>query len=448
MIDSNAALDRCQTLVDIARRAGADAADAVARAESSESISVRLGELEEVERSESEAIGLRVFVGQRSASISTSDFSPASFETLVARALDMARLAPEDSYAGLAPQDRLFTGEMPDLELADRNEPSPERLRELALATEDAARAVLGVTNSNGGGAGFTRAVAALVTSHGFARGYEATGHSVSASVVAGEGGAMQRDYEYRTARHAEDLPDAAWIGAEAGRRTVARLNPGSMPSRKMPVVFEPRVGSGLLGHLLGAMSGPAAARKSTFLLGRETDQLFDSAIRVVEQPLRPRGLRSRPFDGEGLPCTPRDLVADGRMFGWMTNTAAARQLGAPLSGHAARSGGGAPGVGASNVHLEGGTVGPQELIADIEDGLYVTDLFGQGVNMVSGDYSRGAVGFRIEKGEITRPVAEITIAGNLVDMFRAMVPANDLEMIFSLNVPTLRIDGMTVAGE
>ena len=448
MIDSNAALDRCQTLVDIARRAGADAADAVARAESSESISVRLGELEEVERSEGESIGLRVFIGQRSASISTSDFSPASFDTLAARALDMARLAPEDPYAGLAPQDRLFSGEIPDLELADPEEPAPEKLRERALAAEDAARAVPGVTNSNGGGASFTRAVAALVTSHGFARGYEATGHSVSASVVAGEGGSMQRDYEYRTARHASDLREAEWIGAEAGRRTVARLNPGSMPSRKMPVVFEPRVGNGLLGHLLGAMSGAAAARKSTFLLGREGDRLFDSGIRVVENPLRPRGLRSRPFDGEGLACTARDLVSDGRMFGWMTNTAAARQLDMPMTGHAARGGSGAPGVGASNVHIANGPHSKQELIADIEEGLFVTDLFGQGVNMVSGDYSRGAVGFRIENGEITRPVAEITIAGNLLDMFRAMIPANDLEMIFSLNVPTLRIDGMTVAGE
>lgn len=447
MIDCDAALARCEDLVAAARRMGADAADAVARAATSESVAIRLGQLENVERSEGESIGLRVFVGQRSASIQTSDFSKESFATLVERALAMARLAPEDAHAGLAPEERLFAGPAPDLDLADGHEPSPERLREAALAAEDAARAVEGVTNSNGGGAAFSRSVAALVTSHGFARGYEATGHSLSASVVAGSGGGMQTDYEYRTARHAADLPDPGSIGAEAGRRAAARLNPSSMPSKKVPVVFDPRVGSGLIGHLLGAMSGAGAARKSTFLLGRESEELFDRSVRVVEEPLRPRGLRSRPFDGEGLACLPRALVENGRMFGWMTNAAAARQLGAPMTGHAGRGGGGAPGVSASNVHLEAGVASPAELMADIADGLYVTDLFGQGVNITTGDYSRGAVGFRIAAGEIAGPVAEITIAGNLSDMFRALIPADDLEMIRAVNAPTLRVDGMTVAG-
>lgn len=448
MIDSQTALERCQDLISTARKKGADAADAVARAESSESIAVRLGDLEDVERSEGESIGLRVFVGQRSASIQTSDFTRESFETLAERAIDMARLAPEDQYAGLAPEDMLFSGELPELDLADAAEPSPQSLRERALAAEDAARSVDGVTNSNGGGASFSRAVMALVTSHGFARGYEAGAHGISASVVAGEGGNMETDYEYRTARHLEDLPDPQWIGTEAGRRTVARLDPGTMPSKAMPVVFDPRVGTGLVGHLLGAMSGPSAARKGTFLLGREEEQLFDSAVRIVEEPLRKRGLRSRPFDGEGLAATKRSLVEDGRIFGWMTNAASSRQLGVPMTGHAGRGGGGAPGVSASNVHIEPGAVSAKELMADIEEGVFVTQLFGQGVNLVTGDYSRGASGFRIENGEIGSAVAEITIAGNLVDMFRALVPADDLEFIQGINVPTLRIDGMTVAGE
>ena len=337
MIDSETAVARCADLVETARRLGADAADAVTSAQASESVSIRLGKLEEVERSEGESISLRVMVGQRSASIQTSDFSRDSFAELAERALAMARLAPEDPYSGLAPQDRLFTGAVPDLALSDPHEPSPEALREAALEAEDAARAIPGVTNSDGGSASFSQSVSALVTSHGFAHGYEATGHSLSASVVAGEGGRMQTDYDYRAARHRADLPGPAAIGAEAGRRAVAKLDPKSMPSGPLPVVFDPRVGNGLIGHLLGAMSGPAVARKSSFLLGKEEDELFDSAIRILEEPHRPRGLRSRPFDGEGLPTNTRALVENGRIFGWLTNAAAARQLEAPLTGHAAR---------------------------------------------------------------------------------------------------------------
>lgn len=445
MIDENGALARCQELVALARRMGADAADAAMHGESSESVSIRLGQLEDVSRSESEGVSLRVFVGQRSATIRTSDFSPDSFAVLAERAVEMARRAPEDRYAGLAPEEMLFHGEEPDLDLADPVEPSPAQLREWAAACEDAARAVAGVTNSNGGGAGASRSVSALATSHGVARATSATGHSLSASVIAGEGGAMQTDHAWRSARHAGDLPPPEEIGREAGERAVARVGPGSMPSQAMPVVFDPRVGSGLLGHLLGAMNGAAAARKTSFLLGHEEETLFDPAIRVIEDPLRRRGLASRAVDGEGLATTPRALVEGGRIFGWLTNAAAARQLGAPLTGHASR-GGGVPGVSASNVHMEPGELSPEALMTDIEDGLYVTDLFGQGVNLVTGDYSRGAAGFRIVKGELAGPVAEITIAGNLLDMFRALVPANDLQFRRAVDVPTLRIDGMMVA--
>lgn len=448
MIDTDTALARCNDLVALARSMGADAADAVARADSSESVSVRLGELEDVERSEGEEIGLRVFVGKRSASIHTSDFEPAGLRALAQRAVEMARHAPEDPYAGLAAPEQLFDGEMPDLQLLDPAKVEPAALREAALAAEDAARAVEGVTNSNGGSATSSRAVVALVTSNGFARGYSGSGFSYSAAVIAGEGSEMQTDYASRSARFYDDLPAPAEIGREAGERTVAKVNPVSLPSGKMPVVFDPRIGGGLLGHVIGAMSGPAVARKSSFLLGREDEELFDSSIRIIEDPFQLRGLRSRPFDGEGVPCTRRPMVENGRITGWLTNVASARQLGLGLTGHAARSGGGSPGVSASNGYLESGDVTPQELMADIEDGLYVTGLFGQGVNMVTGDYSRGATGFRIRNGEIAGPVAEITIAGSLPDMFRAMTPANDLEMFRAVNVPTLRIDGMTVAGE
>lgn len=447
MIDSDTALARCSDLVARACRAGADAADAVARANSSESVSVRLGQLEDVERSESESIGLRVFVGQRSASIRTSDFSATGFDELVSRALSMARLAPVDGYAGLAPEELLLSGPLPDLDLADTHEPDPEQLRAAALEAEDAARAVDGVTNSNGGGAGFSRSVVALATSHGFARGYGATGHSLSASVVAGEAGGLETDYAFRTAHHAEDMPAPAEIGRRAGERAVARLNSASLPGGPMPVVFDPRIGNGLVGHLLDAMSGPAVARKASFLIGRRDETLFDPAIRILEDPVRRRGQRSRPFDGEGLACTRRTLVEDGRIFGWMTNAASARQLGEPLTGHASRGSAGTPGVSASNVHMEAGSLGPEALMEDIADGLYVTGLFGQGVNGVTGDYSRGAHGFRIRDGKRAGAVSQITIAGNLLEMFRALVPANDLEFRYAINVPTLRIDGMTVAG-
>ena len=445
MIDKDGALARCQELVALARKLGADAADAAMHGESSESVSIRLGRLEDVSRSESESVGLRVFMGRRSATIRTSDFSPGSFALLAERALEMARRAPEDPYAGLAPEELLLRGDTPALDLADPHEPAPADLRERAAACEDAARAVAGVTNSNGGGAGAARSVSALATSHGVARATEATGHSLSASVIAGEGGAMQTDHAWRSTRHAGDLPPPEEIGREAGERATARLDPAAMPSRAMPVVFDPRVGSGVLGHLLGAMNGAAAARKTSFLLGHEAEKLFDSALRVVEDPLRRRGLASRAVDGEGLATSRRALVEDGRIFGWLTNAAAARQLGAALTGHAAR-GGGAPGIAASNVFMEPGGVSPAALMADIADGLYVTDLFGHGVNLVTGDYSRGAAGFRIVRGERAGPVAEITIAGNLLEMFRALTPADDLEFKRAVDVPTLRIDRMTVA--
>ena len=448
MIGPDTALARCQDLIQLARKMGADEADAVARASASESVGVRLGALEEVERSESEEIGLRVFVGRRSASISTSDFAPEGLKLLAERAVEMARLAPEDPYGGLAPADALFSGDGVDLDLHDGVDPSPEELREAALAAEDAARAVAGVTNSNGGSASASRSVFALAATNGFARGYSGGSHTFSASVVAGEGADKQTDYAYRTQRHRSDLPDPAGIGQEAGERAVRKVRPVSIPSGKMPVVFDPRVGGGIIGHLLGAMSAPSIARKASFLIGREDEQLFDSAIRIAEDPQRLRGLRSRNYDGEGVASVPRDLVSNGRVFGWLTNVASAAQLDLSLTGHASRGGGGSPGVAAGNIYLAAGEPSVAELIADIEDGLFVTDLFGQGVNLVTGDYSRGASGLRIRNGELAEPVAEITIAGTLPEMFRALVPASDLELVRGLDVPTFRIDGMFVAGQ
>ncbi|GGB92640.1 modulator protein [Novosphingobium endophyticum] len=448
MLSPEQAKDRAQDLVERARRAGADAADAAYGASSAEAIQVRLGKLEDVERSESEHMSLRVFTGQRSASIGSSDLSPAALDELAARAVAMARAAPEDRYAGLAPEELLSHAPWPELDLIDPAEPSPPALRQRAEEAEDAARAVRGVTNSDGATASAGFGIFALATSHGFAGAYGATSHSTSASVVAGEGAGKQRDHTSRQARHAEDLPPPREIGELAGTRATARLNPGRVKSGPMPVVFDSRVGGTLLGHLIGAMSGAAIARRSSFLLDKLGEQLFPAGTTMVEDPHTRRGLRARPFDGEGLATRARNLVEDGRITTWLLDSASARQLGLAPTGHAARSGGGAPGVTVGDIHLAAGPLSPAELIADIAEGIYVTELIGQGVNGVTGDYSRGASGFRIVGGEIAGPVAEFTVAGNLLGIFAGLTPASDLEWYRAINVPTLRVDGMTVAGD
>lgn len=447
MISSETAKDRAAQLVELALRAGADAAEAVASGSASETVGVRLGRMEDIERSEDESISLLVFVGQRSASTSGSNFSAAGLAEMAERAVAMSRHAPEDPYAMLAPRELLARGPFPDLDLIDPTEATPEGLRERALETEEAARAVTGVTNSNGASAGCGSSVSALATSEGFAEAYGATSHFLSTSMISGEGSQMQRDYESKSARHRADLPACAMVGRTAGERAVARLDPVPMASGTFPVVFDPRVGASLVGHLLGAMSGMSAARRSTFLLDRLDDPIFPSAIRIVEEPHRPRALRSRPFDGEGLQTGPRVLVEGGRVTGWLTNLSSAAQLGIEPSGHASRGGGGAPGISASNVDLAPGPLSPAQMIAEIVDGVYVTELVGQGVNGVTGDYSRAAAGFRIRKGELAEAVAEFTIAGNLLAMFGALSASDDLVRDRAINVPTLQVDGMKIAG-
>lgn len=448
MLSPDAAQDRAAALIEFASRAGADAADAIYMGQSSEAVQVRLGALEDVERSEAEHLDLRVFVGRRFASIGSSDLSDAALRELADRAVAMARLAPEDPYAGLADAACLASPPWPGLDLCDGDEPGPAQLRELALACEDAARAVPGVTNTDGAAAIAGQRSVALVTSHGFCGGFGGTSRQLSATMIAGEGASMQRDYAWRAAHHLADLPTPEAIGKLAGERAVARIDPGQVTSGSMSVVFDPRVGGSLLGHLASAISGNAIARRTSFLLDRDLARIFDAEIEVIDDPLRPRALGSRPFDGEGLPSAPRKLVEAGALTGWLMDSAAARQLGGAPTGHAVRGAGGSPGVGTSNLHLAAGPRSVSALIADIGEGVLVTELIGHGVNGVTGDYSRGASGFRIVNGEVAGPVAEFTIAGNLIDMFAAMHVADDLEWHRSVNVPTIRIDGMMVAGE
>ncbi len=447
MLTVEQASDRAVDLVTRARRAGADASDVFYTGEAATQVSMRLGALEDVERSESEDISVRVFVGKRSASASTADFSPAALTALAERVVAMAQEAPEDAYAGLAPEALLLTDSLPKLDLDDGANVSPQRLREQALIAEDAARSVRGVTNSQGAGASAGRTIRALATSHGFVGAYSGSSHSLSASVIAGEGDGMERDYAHHSVRHLKDLESAARIGKLAGERAVMRLNSVKLKSGPVTVLFDPRVGSSLLGHLGSAISGNAIARKTSFLLEMLGKSVFPAGISVIDDPLRLRGIGSRPFDGEGLAKKVTHIIDEGILTGWLLDSASARQLGTLPTGHATR-GSGAPSVGTSNVHMTAGTLSPAELMADIKNGIYVTDLIGMGVNGLTGDYSRGASGFVIENGEMKGPVAEVTIAGNLLDMFANLSAANDLEFRYSNNVPTIRIDGMTLAGD
>ncbi|HWK36458.1 TldD/PmbA family protein [Sphingomonas sp.] len=442
MLSPQQAADRAADLVARARAAGADAADAVYSADASTAVQVRMGALEDVGRSENADMALRVFVGRRSASVATSDLSADAVAALVDRAVAMARLAPEDPWAGLAPADRLLKGNPPELDLDDGGDPAPDLLKARALAVEEAARAVPGVTISDGGSASASRSTVAIATSHGFAHGYGVSGYSLSASMLAGKGGAMQRDWASHSARHQSLLESAETVGRRAGERTVARLDPGRIDSGAMPVVFDPRVSGGLVGHLVSAIAGSAIARRTSFLLDALGTPVFAPGVVIADDPHRPRGLRSRPFDGEGLPVSPVRIIDDGVLQTWLLDSASARQLGLEPTGHASRGG-----VSTSNLAMLAGPTPRDTLIGEIARGVYIVELMGQGVNGVTGDYSRGAAGFLIEDGRITRPVAEFTIAGNLRTMFAELTPASDLEYRHGVNAPTVRIDGMTVAG-
>jgi PmbA protein len=435
-----------ESIVERGITAGATAADALYIGDRSSGVQVRLGDIENVSRSEGEEVGLRLFVGQRSATVASSDLSDEALGVLVERCLAMAREAPEDPYAGLAPAEMLQRGEFPQLDSDDHQEPDPAELRARALEAEKAALGVEGVTNSSGAGASATASTIALATSGGFSGAYRTTGHGCSAAVIAGEGATMQRDHAWHSARHLADLEGAAEIGRRAGERAVKRVNPRRPRPGKYPVLFDPRVSSTLLGHLAGAISGASIARKTSFLQDKLGQAIFAPGVTIVDDPLRPRGLRSRPFDGEGVRISRKELVSDGILDGWIAESASARQLGIKPTGHAARGVGGAPGASPSNLYLSAGPRCREELLAAFPEAVLIIELIGHGVNPVTGDYSRGAVGFMVRDGEIAEPVAEITIASNLVDMFKAMEPASDLEFRRGIDAPTVLISEMTIA--
>ncbi|MDA0305082.1 MAG: metallopeptidase TldD-related protein [Proteobacteria bacterium] len=446
MNDEKQNLDLLDSLIGMASKAGADAADAVFVEGVSLSLGVRLGKQEHLERSEGADIGLRVFVGQRQSIVSSSDTSDDALQELVERAIAMARSVPEDEFTGLADPSQLAT-EFPDLEICDDEEPATETLNDRAKRAEEAALAVPGITNSEGANASWGFSRMAVAASNGFARARSGSRHSISASVLAGTGTEMERDYDYASTVYGEDLTSPEDIGRSAGEKTIRRLNARKAQTASVPVLYDPRVANSLVGHLASAINGSSVARGTTFLKDKLTEKIFTDAVTIVDDPRLRRGLRSKSFDAEGVATQRREIIKDGVLTTWILDLRSARQLALGTTGHASRGTSSPPSPSTTNLYMQAGSLSPEELMADIKDGLYITELMGMGVNGVTGDYSRGASGFWIENGTLAYPVNEVTIAGNLTDMFAHSTAADDLEFRYGTNAPTLRVDGMTVAG-
>jgi PmbA protein len=444
----NEAQSILSSLLDDARRAGAEAADALIYNAVSSGVSWRLGNLEDVERSEGRDLGLRILVGKRQASVSTTDISKASLKELVVRCAAMAKAAPEDPYCGLAPQERLAKAPFPDLDLGDFEEPSTETLKARARDCEKAALDIDGIVNSSGASASYGEGRKWFATTGGF---YGANGgarHTISVSVLAQDANGMERDYDYDAKTHFADMRGPEAIGRRAGERAVARLAPRKLKSQTAPVIFEERLSESLLGHLAGAINGAAIARGVSFLKEKRGERIFPKGVNVIDDPFIKRGQASRPFDGEGVAGLKLKIIDDGVLTDWLMNSAHARQLGLETNGRATRGVSGAPGAGSTNFYLEAGAKTLAGLMAEADDGLLLTDMFGPQVNSNTGDYSVGCSGFWFEKGVVAYPVNEITIAGNVLAMYAAIVPADDLEFVGAMNAPSVLAGEMTIAGD
>ena len=442
--DSEILLARASQLIDLARAAGADKADAVVMRSRSSSVSVRLGKVEGTELSESDDFSLRVFVGQRVATVSANPGF--DLKLLAERAVAMAKVSPEDKFACLADEADLAR-DLPDLDLYDSTEMSAAEMTERALAAEEAALAVKGVANSAGAGASAGMGGLVLATSHGFSGSYMASRFGFSVSVIAGEGTGMERDYDYSSELFYSELEDAAAVGRRAGERVVKRVGPKQVPTAKgLTVVFDPRVARGIAGHIGGAINGASVARKTSFLRDMMGKQILKSGLSITDDPLIVRGSASRPFDGEGVQGERLVMVEDGILKHWTLSTSTGRELGLKTNGRGSRGGSNVT-PSSTNLALEPGDISPEDLIRSISNGFYVTEVIGHGVNMVTGEYSRGASGFWIENGELTFPVSEVTIASNLKDMFMALTPANDIDRGYGTAAPTIAIENMTLAG-
>ena len=448
MTDTRLSADLLHDIVQAALKAGADAAEAVSADRRALSVGVRNGRLEDLEREESRDLGLRVFVGRRQASVSASDLSAATQARLVERAVAMARLAPEDPYADLAPDDRLARGPLPDLDLYDPSEPSAETMERQSAEAEAAALAVPGVARSEGGHAAWSSSRWRLVTSHGFDGAYQGSAFSLGVGVIAEKDGAMERGGESRSTRHLSDLPGAEAIGRTAGERAAARVGARKIASTTAPVIFDNRMAGQIVSPAIGAISGPSIARGTSFLKDRMGQRVFAEGVSLIDDPFRRRGMGSTPFDDEGVSVERRALFDDGVLTTWLLNSAAARQLGLETTGHASRGLAGPPGVSTHNLHMEPGQRDLAGLMADAGTGLLITSMFGPSLNGNTGDWSAGMSGFWFENGVIAYPVNEVTVAGKLTELYLRMVRGSDLEFRGAFNVPSLMFDAVAIAGK
>jgi len=442
-------------LLETARKEGAKSADALLIENTNISVSQRMGNPEGIERSENSAIGLRVFVEKNNkeigqATVSSTDISKGAILEMTQRVIAMAKLAPADNDSTLA-SPAFYPKSIAKLDMLDNEEPSPAWLMEQCSIAEDTARGIVGITNSEGADSGYSRSRAGLAIMQGgnvgFCESYEGSSFMVSVSVLAGSGTKMERDYDFTSARHKSDLKPAKDIGLNAAKRALARLNPHKVNTCQVPVVFDPRVSRSLLSILTSAISGSAISRGSSFLKDSLGENILPENISVIDDPHLLRGLASKPFDMEGVANKKMALVENGTLKTWLLDIRSANKLKLETTGHASRGLSSPPSPSATNVYMQNGALSPAELMSDIKSGLYLTETFGMGINIITGDYSQGAAGFWIENGEIAYPVSEITIAGHLKDMFRRITPANDLAFRYSTNAPSLRVENMTVAG-
>lgn len=436
-------------LIEAARRAGADAADAIAVAGTSVSVDVRGGRLEQAERAEGTEIGLRVLVGRRQACVAASDTRPETIAEMAERAVVMARLAPEDPFAGLADPAALATDlDTPRLDLADPGEdPAPATLEDAARRAEAAALAVPGIAMAEAASAGYSRRQVHLAASNGLSAGYERTGYSLTCVAITGTGTGMERDWASEHRAHAGDLPDPETVGRLAAERTLARANPRQARTGAFPVLYDERIAGSLIGHLLAAINGTAVARGASWLRDRLGQPVLPAGLSLLEEPHRPRATSSRLFDAEGLPTRGRALVREGVLTGWTLDLATARKLGLESTANAVRGPSSPPSPAAGNVALTQGAMDRAALLREMGTGFLVTSMLGASINPTTGDYSRGAAGHWVENGEIVHAVSGVTIAGSLPAMLKTLVPANDARAHLSHVVPSLLVEGLTLAG-
>ena len=424
-------------LLDTAKKLGAESAAVMGGENTSINVAARLGKLENIERNESKSIGLQIIDNKRKVNLSSTNFNKDALIELVESAMSMIKSIPEDEFCGLADKEMLYRGNL-DLDLVDNYIPENDLLLESSIEAEDSALSINGVTNSEGASSSYSKNKIFLATSDGFYNYKEKTNYSSSISVIAGKGTKMERDYEYQSKIHNKDLDAPKTIGEIAANRAVSRLNPKKVKSNSVPIIFDPRVSGSLLSLFTGGISGQAVARGTSFLKDKMEKNIFKKDIQIIDDPHVLRGPGSRTFDGEGVESKKIKLVENGALKSWLLSSQSARQLNLKTTGHSS---------GVSNLYMEPGDKTNTELLSSIKEGFYVTEMMGMSFNQVTGDYSRGATGFWIEKGQKTYPVSEVTIAGNIIDMYNMLTPASDLKLITGIDAPTILIEKMMVAG-